>query len=172
MTFYFLLKWLPKIIVDMGYLPAQAGSVLVWATVGNLLGGLAISLLSQRFSVRAMVVGAMITGALMLNIFGRGSYGLHELAFVAASTGVFTSGALIGVYALMVHSFPTELRAGGTGIVIGLGRGGAILGPIIAGILFQGGSTLGTVALVMSLGSLLGAALLLLLKYDKNAPAL
>jgi cyanate permease len=35
MTFYFLLKWIPKIVVDMGFAPATAGGVLVWANVGG-----------------------------------------------------------------------------------------------------------------------------------------
>ena len=35
MTFYFTLKWIPKIVVDMGFSPSLAGSVLVWANVGG-----------------------------------------------------------------------------------------------------------------------------------------
>jgi len=31
MTLYFLLKWTPKIVVDMGYSASSAGGVLVWA---------------------------------------------------------------------------------------------------------------------------------------------
>ena len=35
MTFYFILKWIPKIVVDMGFAPSTAGGVLVWANVGE-----------------------------------------------------------------------------------------------------------------------------------------
>ncbi len=38
MTFYFMLKWIPKIVVDMGFEPASAGGVLVWANVGGASG--------------------------------------------------------------------------------------------------------------------------------------
>ncbi len=41
MTFYFILKWIPKIVVDMGYAPSTAGGVLVWANVGGATGALA-----------------------------------------------------------------------------------------------------------------------------------
>ena len=38
MTFYFLVKWIPKIVVDMGYEAALAGSVFVrQATKGQRL---------------------------------------------------------------------------------------------------------------------------------------
>ena len=42
MTFYFILKWIPKIVVDMGFEPASAGGVLVWANVGGASGALAL----------------------------------------------------------------------------------------------------------------------------------
>ena len=60
--------------------------------------------------------------------------------------------------------FPTHVRATGTGFAIGLGRGGAVLAPVIAGYLFHAGLALQTVALAMASGSLLAAAALLTLK--------
>ena len=55
------------------------------------------------------------------------------------------------------------MRGGGTGFVIGVGRGGAALSPIIVGLLFQSGLHLPVVAGIIALGSLLGAAALLVL---------
>lgn len=43
---YFILKWLPKIVVDMGYAALQAAGVLVWANVGGLAGAVLLSVLS------------------------------------------------------------------------------------------------------------------------------
>jgi MFS family permease len=37
-TFYYILKWSPKIVADFGYSQAQAASVLVWANLGGALG--------------------------------------------------------------------------------------------------------------------------------------
>lgn len=33
-TFYFILKWIPKIVVDMGFAPKRAAGVLVRASIG------------------------------------------------------------------------------------------------------------------------------------------
>lgn len=52
MTFYFILKWVPKIVVDMGYAPAAAGGVLVWANGGDPLGALLLSVLNWRLDIR------------------------------------------------------------------------------------------------------------------------
>ncbi len=38
-AFYYILKWVPKIVVDMGFSAASAAGVLVWANVGGALGG-------------------------------------------------------------------------------------------------------------------------------------
>ncbi|WP_051146375.1 MFS transporter, partial [Novosphingobium sp. B-7] len=38
-TFYYILKWSPKIVADFGYTQPQAASVLVWANIGGAIGG-------------------------------------------------------------------------------------------------------------------------------------
>ncbi|QGP81092.1 MFS transporter [Sphingobium sp. CAP-1] len=164
MTFYFILKWVPKIVVDMGFAPSSAGSVLVWANVGGLAGALLLSMLSWRVSVRALVITAMIASTVMVTLFGQGQTTLAGLSLVAGAGGFCTNAAIVGLYALVAQSFPTAVRAGGTGIVIGIGRGGAALGPIIAGLLFTFDFGLPLVAFVMALGSLAGALLLLPLR--------
>ena len=100
----------------------------------------------------------------MVNIFGQGQSDLTTLAAVACLAGIFTNSAIVGLYALFARLFPTHLRAGGTGFVIGVGRAGAVLGPIIAGILFESGEGLAGVAFIMALGSLVAAILLTMLR--------
>ncbi|WP_030541020.1 MFS transporter [Sphingobium sp. DC-2] len=164
MTFYFILKWVPKIVVDMGFAPSAAGGVLVWANVGGLGGALLLSMLSWRIPVRVLVIAAMLISAVMVTLFGQGQSSLSGLALVAAAAGFFTNAAVVGLYAIIAQSFPTSVRGGGTGVVIGIGRGGAALGPIIAGLLFSLNFGLPLVALVMGCGSLFAAAALLLLR--------
>lgn len=164
MTFYFILKWIPKIVVDMGFTASYAGSVLVWANVGGLAGSALLSALSSRIPVRALVIVAMLCSVVMVNVFGQEQADLTQLALVAACAGFFTNAAVVGLYAIFAQSFPTRVRAGGTGFVIGLGRGGAVLGPVLAGFLFQGGQGLAVVAFVMALGSLVAAGMLLMLR--------
>ena len=163
MTFYFILKWIPKIVVDMGFTAAYAGSVLVWANVGGLAGSIVLSGLTQRFNVRVLVIAAMLGSVVMINIFGRGQADISELALVAACAGFFTNSAVVGLYAIFAQAFPTRVRAGGTVFVFGVGRCVAVLGPIVAGFLFESGQGLATVAFVMALGSAVAALMLVLL---------
>lgn len=160
MTFYFILKWIPKIVVDMGFAPSLAGSVLVWANVGGAAGSVVLGLLTRYFSVRSLVIGAVIGAAVMVAVFGQGQADLVQLSLIAGIAGMFTNSAIVGLYALFAESFPTEVRASGTGFVIGVGRGGAALGPIVAGFMFQANLGLAEVALVMALGSVVAAVAL------------
>ncbi len=172
MTFYFILKWIPKIVVDMGFEPASAGGVLVWANVGGLAGSLLLGFLSLRMQIRGLVVIALLGGAVGVAVFGLGQADLQQLSLAAAGAGFFTNAAIVGMYALFAQMFPTDVRAGGTGFAIGVGRGGSAIGPILAGFLFAAGGSLLHVSLMMAAGSLIAAVLLLFLHgRPKPAPA-
>jgi benzoate transport len=171
MTFYFILKWIPKIVVDMGFAPSAAGGVLVWANVGGLIGALTLSALTQRVGVRPLVIVAMLLAAVMVTVFGQGQADLAHLSLVAGVAGMCTNAAIVGLYAIVAQSYPTAVRAGGTGFIIGVGRGGAALGPIVAGFLFARGGGLPSVATVMALGSLLAAGAILALRYREQHTA-
>lgn len=136
--------------------------------LGAVVGGASLGLLSHRFSVRAMVMVVLLGGAIMVSVFGGGQEDLSQLATIAAITGFFITSAIIGMYALFAQAFPTEIRAGGTGFVIGLGRGGAALGPIVAGLMFSIGYGLQPVALIMASGSLVAVVALFFLKSVDN----
>lgn len=169
MTFYFIIKWIPKIVFDMGFSPASAGGVLVYANMGGLAGALLFSALAMRIRLVTLILGTLLLSTVLVTLFGAGQANLSELALAAAAAGFFTNAGVVGFYALIASRFPTEVRAGGTGFVIGIGRGGAAMGPVVAGILFEAGIGLQGVAAGMALGPLLAAAAIRVL--PKNRPA-
>lgn len=157
MTFYFMIKWIPKIVVDMGFTPAAAGGVLVWANVGGLLGSLVFSALVVRAALRGLLAATLAGSVALVIAFGQSPADLSGLSWAAAVAGFFTNAGVVGLYAIMAAAFPTAVRAGGTGVVIGFGRGGSALGPVVAGLLFAAGFGLPSVAVAMALGSLVAA---------------
>jgi benzoate transport len=162
-TFYFVLKWVPKIVVDMGFTPSSAAGVLVWANVGGATGGAVLGLLSLRFGLKPLSILALVMSTIMVSVFGRGQATLGQLSLVCAMAGFFTNAGIVGLYGIFAQVFPTHVRATGTGFAIGFGRSGAMLSPIIAGFLFQAAYGLQFVAIVMSVGSLIAAFALWLL---------
>jgi predicted MFS family arabinose efflux permease len=162
-TFYFILKWVPKIVVDMGFTPSSAAGVLVWANVGGASGGAVLGLLSLRFGLKHLTMLVLVLSTIMVTVFGRGQADLAQLSLVCAVTGFCTNAGVVGLYGILAQAFPTHVRATGTGFAVGTGRAGAMLAPIIAGYLFRGGYGLQFVAIAMSAGSLVGAVALWLL---------
>jgi benzoate transport len=171
--FYYIQKWIPKIVVDLGFDAAEAGRVLVAANVGNLAGALVIGLASQRFNLRPLVAGAMLAGFLAIGAFGLAGADLTRLSITAAVAAFFVNAGVVGMYPIFAQTYPAALRASGTGFVIGIGRGGSALGPVVAGALFAGGNSLLIVSLAMGVGGLIAATMICLLpraRSENNAP--
>lgn len=170
MTFYFILKWIPKIVVDMGFPPPEAAGVLVWASIGGATGSLTLGLLTGKIRLLALTIIAMLLSTVLVIVFGRAQTDLTALSAVAAMAGFATNAGVVGLYALIAQSFPTGVRATATGFVIGVGRGGSALAPALAGFLFAAGFGLPTVAVLMGLGSIVGALALFAMR-GWTAPA-
>jgi len=165
-TFYFLIKWVPKIVVDMGFPATSAVGVLVWSNVGGALGGALLGFLTLRYNIKALTIGMLLMSSVMVTVFGRTSGDLALLSLAAGAAGFCTNAAIVGLYALFAHCYPTHVRASGTGFSIGIGRGGAMIAPIVAGLLFQAGIDIPAVAMIMALGSLLAVVALVFLKVE------
>jgi benzoate transport len=171
MTFYFMLKWVPKIVVDMGFTPSSAAGVLVWANVGGAAGGAVLGLLSLRFGLKPLTMFVFVMSTVMVAVFGRGQANLAHLSLICAVAGFFTNAGIVGMYGIFAQAFPTHVRATGTGFAVGFGRCGAVLAPVIAGFLFRAGYGLEFVATVMGVGSLVAAATLWMLPFKEQAAA-
>jgi MFS transporter, AAHS family, vanillate permease len=167
-TFYFILKWVPKIVADFGFAASSAAGVLVWTNVGGAIGGAVLGLLTLRFGVKGLTIVVMVLSTVMVALFGRTPPDLQQLSMICAAAGFCTNAAIVGMYAIIAQVFPTHVRASGTGFAVGVGRGGSVLAPIIAGFLFTYGYSLPSVALTMSFGSLVAAGILSFLKLETD----
>ena len=170
LSFYFILKWTPKIVADMGFAASSAGGVLTWANFGGAIGGAAFGVLTARIGLKPLTIFIMLANAVAVAVFGRTPADLQTMAILAAIAGFFGNAGVSGLYSIVAYAFPTHVRATGTGFVIGTGRGGAVLSPILAGFLLEHGSALPVVAMVMGAGSLLGAVALMFIKLGSSRP--
>jgi len=176
-SFYFLLKWGPRIVTGITnpvtgqpFTGADGGRLLAMANFGGAAGGIVFGLLSARLGLKPLTMGILVLNAAAIVVFGRSPSDLNTLILLAIVVGFFGNAAISGMYSIVAYAFPTHVRATGTGFVIGVGRGGAVLSPWLAGYLIQIGATLPTVGLIMGFGSLLAAGVLLLLKLNVERP--
>jgi MFS transporter, AAHS family, vanillate permease len=170
-TFYFIMKWVPKIVADFGFPASSAAGVVVWANAGGATGGAVFGLLTKRYGVKPLTIVVMVLSTVTVMMFGRTPPDLQKLSMILFAAGFCTNAAIVGMYAIIAQAFPTHVRASGTGFAVGVGRGGSVIAPIIAGFLFNAGYLLPIVSLIMSLGSLVAAGVLTLLKLEGDRAA-
>ena len=179
MTFYYILKWTPTLVTTMGIAASAASGVLTYANVGGALGGILFGVLTARFGLKALTIGILLLTTVGVTLFGRSAFEVGQLSYLAAFAGFFGNAGVSGLYTIVAYVFPTHVRATGTGFVIGVGRGGAVVAPALAGFLLQRGQDAGTaladilaqVGLVMGLGSLCAAVVLIFLKLGTDKPS-
>ena len=163
-AYYYFVKWIPKLVVDMGFDASAGGEVLTKAMLGGAIGGGTLGLLALRIGIKKATVIALAGAFVMLNVFGRAPEDVALLGWIAGATAFFSNAAAVGFYALLAMAFPPHVRATGTGFGIGFGRAGAAMGPALAGILFARGLDVGVVSLIISMGSAIAIGAVLLVK--------
>lgn len=161
-AYYYFVKWIPKLVVDMGFDPGAGAGVLTNAMLGGAIGGGLLGITAMKIGMRKATIIALAGAFVMLNIFAMGNRDMAMLGWIAGLTAFFSNAAAVGFYALLATTFPPHIRATGTGFGIGFGRAGAAMGPALAGILFESGMGLQGVSLIISAGSLLAILCILL----------
>ncbi|HEY0685429.1 MAG TPA: MFS transporter [Steroidobacter sp.] len=164
LTCYYALGWIPSIVAALGFTPSVGAEVSVWTNLGGIIGGALLGYLARHVGLKALASGAMIATALALTLFGRTEPDLVALRAVAFVLGFFLYSSAVGFYATFVRVFPTHVRATGTGLAIGLGRFGGMLGPMLGGWLMAAGTSRPSVAGIMALGAALAGLAIWLLQ--------
>lgn len=159
-TLFFFQSWVPSLVVAAGFAPAKAALVAVWVSVGGIAGGVVLGASSMRLGLKPLVLSGLAGGAVLTAVFGALPAKFAVLSLGSLATGFFMQGGMMGLYATVARTFPAHVRASGTGLVIGIGRIGSALGPVLGGALLSAGATRGGVAVAMAIPSLLAAILL------------
>lgn len=132
-TFFFVLNWTPRLVEQRGFSPAVGNSVTVVLNVGSLLGPMIFGVLADRLGLFRMGKFYFLLFAVSVAILGLIPSNLVALYAAAIVTGLAMAGTMTSLYAAAPVLFPGHVRAAGTGLVIGVGRLGAAIGPALAG---------------------------------------
>jgi AAHS family 4-hydroxybenzoate transporter-like MFS transporter len=154
---YFLMSWIPKIVVDAGMPLDKAIWIGMSINAGGLVGILWLGYRSAISGLRFMIAAFMVTAGLLMIVFGMLEQQLALLMVTAVALGFFGQGGFIGLYSVAARLYPTQVRATGIGWAIGLGRVGAIIGPSMAGLLIGMGWSQALYFAVLSIPFFVGA---------------
>ena len=131
---YGLNTWLPKLMAGGGYALGSSLAFLVTLNVGATLGALFGGWLADRLGAgRTLVLFFALAAASLAALgLGPGPWLLNGLLVVAGAT---TIGTLAVIHAYAAQFYPAWVRSTGVGWAAGVGRLGAIAGPMLGGSL-------------------------------------
>ncbi|MEX3978565.1 MFS transporter [Paraburkholderia sp. EG287A] len=138
---YGLSTWLPQLMRKAGFPLGSSLALLVMlnstAALGSLLGGAVADRLGSKCVVSVLYL--LAAASLCALPFAHGTLQTYVLVGIAG-VGTIGNTMLLGAY--ITRYYPPRNRATGIGWALGIGRFGAIAGPLIGGALVQASAPL------------------------------
>lgn len=131
---YALGSWLPKLMNNAGYGLGSSLSFLLVLNLGAIVGAVGGGRLADRMNLKRVLVSFFIIAAGSISLLGFKSP-TEILYLLVAVAGATTIGTQILLYAYVAQFYPMAIRSTGIGWASGVGRSGAILGPMLGGTL-------------------------------------
>lgn len=136
---YFASGWTPRLLQQSGFSAQQGISAGIAINIGGIVGSLLMTVIALRFGSRMLAVltlaGAGIAFVAMTIVLGGGPATL----VVAALIGLMLYALGAALFSFGPSVYPAAVRSTAVGWAIGVGRIGAILTPIAAGVLLDTG---------------------------------
>jgi AAHS family 4-hydroxybenzoate transporter-like MFS transporter len=138
LVFFFIQSWLAMIVVQSGHsqkIAVTATSVLMF---GGVLAFLVIGPLMDRFNPYKVLCAYFFVASGTVALLGSLLSGSVPLIMASAFlVGFVVLGLQKGMNAICVFYYPTAMRSTGLGWGLGIGRLGAVAGPLVAGFLLE-----------------------------------
>jgi AAHS family 4-hydroxybenzoate transporter-like MFS transporter len=132
-----LQTWLTKILLDAGFDQRMAILATGMAFIAGIVSAFIVGPLMDRFGPYRVTVALFMAAAFFRSVLGVSlAFDSATLVLSAAfAAGFCTSSIQKAQNALSVYFYPVALRSTGLGWGLGVGRSGAIVGPILFGYL-------------------------------------
>jgi len=130
-----LVQWLPSLLREAGMPLQTAITTTVGFNVGGVLVAPLVGRLMDHFNPFAILAGTFVWAAIFIAIAGSAISSQTLLMIAVFSAGAGVNGGQINLNALGGRLYPTAIRSTGIGWALGIGRIGAIVGPLIGGLL-------------------------------------
>lgn len=131
---YALGSWLPKLMIAAGYSMGTSLMFLLALNIGAVIGTAGGGMLADKFGLKTVIISMLVVGALALVGLGFNSPQI-VLYFLVSLAGAASVGCSILLYSYVAQYYPLAVRSTAIGTASGVGRIGAIVGPIMIGFL-------------------------------------
>ncbi|GAA5167415.1 aromatic acid/H+ symport family MFS transporter [Pseudonocardia eucalypti] len=159
---YGLNTWLAQIMRTAGYPLGASLGFLLALNLGAILATPLLGALADRVGSKVVTSGMFLTAALCI-VALTVRFPAPVLYVLVAVAGACTIGTTILVNAYTATFYPDHLRATGVGWTLGVGRLGAIIGPLYGGLVMSSGWGVDANFYAFAIPALLGAFCMLLI---------
>jgi benzoate transport len=166
MTLYFVLNWVPELIVQSGFTRGQGVYGNFWINLFGVAGGLVVGYVSTMVGLRSMTRIFLLIGVVGMIMFGFVGANLIGMYTACSVIGFALLGVVSGLYSTSARMYPADIRNSGVALAIGFGRAGAIIGPAVAGILRDANFTVTTLFYLFAVPLLISAVSMFVIKFD------
>lgn len=142
MALYFIASWITKLAIEAGLAPGQAIIASAIYSAGAFVGTVGISVIATRLDIRKLIFVMLVLASGLFLVFGGMKMSLTGILVTSFLIGVAMQGGVNGNYALVTGAYPANMRATGLGWAMGIGRIGALSGPLVAGVAMGRGMSL------------------------------
>ena len=156
---YFLLSWIPKMLIDSGFSEIQGVQGGKMFNLGAILGVLLVGIISTRSMLSSIIGFFLVSSGFLMIAFAFAPPNITLLLTVIFVIGILQQGGFTGLYAVAAKVYPTRVKATGIGWAIGLGRFGAVVGPYMAGVFIANGISMETNFILFAVPMIVGGAL-------------
>jgi len=132
---FLILLWTPSILHTTGVSTSRAIFATSMYGVGTILGALLTAPVTDRLEVERVLTHTAAFGALCVLAIGLFDIQFWLLSIIICGAGMGIGGCQTGLNSLSGRIYPPAIRSTGAGWALGLGRAGAIAGPLIGGAL-------------------------------------
>jgi len=165
---YALSSWLTKLMAGAGYSLGSALTFVLVLNFGAMLGAIGGGWLADRFNIKHVLVGMYALAAVSITLLGF-KVPMPILFLLVGLAGASTIGTQIVTYAYAGQFYPMAVRGTGIGWASGVGRAGAILAPIVIGVLVGMALPLQQNFLAIALPAVLAALAVSLIDHRRSA---
>ncbi|GHC90135.1 MFS transporter [Novosphingobium pokkalii] len=133
MVLYFIVSWITKLSIQAGLSETDGIYAGALYNFGAFIGTAGMSVLAVRVPLGRLVPGMLVGAGIAMLVFGSVAMPVAATLALAFAIGVLLQGGYNGVWPLAASVYPARMRATGVGWAIGLGRAGAVIGPMLGG---------------------------------------
>jgi len=167
---YALSSWLTKLMASAGYSLGSALTFVLVLNVGAMVGAVGGGWLADRYHIKYVLAAMYALAAVSIMLLGF-KMSTQALFIVVGLAGASTIGTQIVANAYTGQFYPTAIRSTGLGWALGIGRSGAILAPIVIGVLVSMNLPLQQNFMAIAIPAVIGMIAVLLIDHGKSASA-